>query len=95
MVPLRTGRGGAYLDAAIGACLERIAATGEGNRNVTLYGASVALGQLVAGGALDDATTEALLLDAAVQVGYPAGPARKTIRSGFRRGALRPRRVPA
>lgn len=95
VVPLRSGRRGAYLDAAIQRCLDRVAASGEGNRNVTLWGASVALGQLVAGGALDEAATEALLLEAAAQVGYPAGPARKTIRSGFRRGAMRPRRVPA
>ncbi|MEU7743365.1 bifunctional DNA primase/polymerase [Nonomuraea sp. NPDC049158] len=95
VVPLRTGRRGAYLDAAIRASLHAIAAATEGSRNTTLYGAAVALGQLVAGGALDDTATETLLLDAAARAGHPPGPARTTIRSGFRAGARRPRSVPA
>ncbi|WP_242454794.1 bifunctional DNA primase/polymerase [Bailinhaonella thermotolerans] len=95
VVPLRDGRRGAYLDSAVRSCLDRIAAAGEGERNTTLWGASAALGQLVAGGALDEAGTEALLLATAADVGLPAAEARRTIRSGFRRGALRPRKVPA
>jgi len=93
-VPLRSGRRGVYLDTALRNCLDRVTAATDGNRNTTLWGASVALGQLVAGGALNEADTEALLIEAALQTGYPANLARKTIRSGFRRGASRPRRVP-
>lgn len=89
------GRRGTYLDAALRGCLERIAASKiTGNRNTTLWGASVALGQLVAGGALDAADTEAQLLEAAERTGLACGEARRTIQSGFRRGALRPRTVP-
>ncbi|GIH93906.1 bifunctional DNA primase/polymerase [Planobispora siamensis] len=95
VLPVLFGRRGAYLDTAIRASLEKINAACEGNRNVTLYGAAASLGQLVAGGALDAASVETLLLEAAARIGYPEGPARKTIRSGFRRGALRPRSVPA
>ncbi|MFC3982469.1 bifunctional DNA primase/polymerase [Streptosporangium jomthongense] len=94
VVELRSGRRGTYLEAAIRSALSAIAAA-NGNLNTTLWGASVALGQLVAGGALDAATTENLLTQAAVTAGHPEAPARRTVRSGFRTGAQRPRRVPA
>ncbi|MEV0826397.1 bifunctional DNA primase/polymerase [Nonomuraea rubra] len=93
-IALRSDRRATYLDAALRNCLDRVTTATHGNRNTTLWGASVALGQLVAGGALDETDTEALLIEAALQTGYPADQARKTIRSGFRRGASRPRRVP-
>jgi hypothetical protein len=95
VVELATGRRGPYLDAAINASVNAISAAPDGQGNTTLYGASVALGQLVAGGALDPATTENLLADAATAAGHPEGPARRTIRSGFRAGQQRPRKVPA
>jgi Bifunctional DNA primase/polymerase, N-terminal len=95
LVEVATGRRGPYLHAAIQASLEAIAAAPQGRRNTTLYGAAVALGQLVAGGALDAATTEELLVNAATRTGQPEGPSRRTIRSGVRAGANRPRRVGA
>ena len=95
VVELGTGRRAAYLDAAIRPSLAAIAAASEGTLNATLFGASVALGQLVAGGSLDDATTEDLLVRAAVAAKHPAGAARRTVRSGFRIGAKRPRSVAA
>ncbi|GAA2631047.1 bifunctional DNA primase/polymerase [Actinomadura fulvescens] len=95
VVNLATGRRGAYLDAAITASLNAIAAAPQGRRNATLYGAAVALGQLVAGGALDAAATEDLLLNAATGTGLAEMAALRTIRSGFRTGANRPRKVPA
>ncbi|GII20843.1 bifunctional DNA primase/polymerase [Planosporangium mesophilum] len=94
-VELGTGRQAAYLDAAIGHSLDAIAAAPDGTLNRTLYGAAVALGQLVAGGALDAADTEELLLRAAVAKGHPVAGARRTIHSGFRAGANRPRSVAA
>ncbi|WP_219471263.1 bifunctional DNA primase/polymerase [Nonomuraea rhizosphaerae] len=94
-IAVHAGQRGAYLEAAIRGCLARITAAREGERNTTVWGASVALGQLVAGGALDEAETEALLLQAAMQAGLSEHAARKTICSGFRRGATRPRHVPA
>ena len=94
-VQLGTGRRAAYLDTAIRRSLDAIGAAPDGALNRTLYGASVALGQLVAGGALDADDTEALLLDAATRARHPAGPARRTIRSGFRAATSRPRALTA
>ncbi|MEU9843232.1 bifunctional DNA primase/polymerase [Actinomadura sp. NPDC048032] len=94
-VRLSTGNRGAYLNKALTASLNAIADAPEGRRNATLYGAAVALGQLVAGGALDPDDTEQLLTAAAVRAGLAPMPARRTIRSGFRAGTQRPRSVPA
>ncbi|GHH61898.1 DNA primase [Streptosporangium violaceochromogenes] len=96
VVALRPGRRGAYLNAAIRASLTALAATtAHTNRNATLYGAAVALGQLVAGGALPAGEVTDLLTDAAVRTGLTEQEARRTIASGLRAGARRPRSVPA
>jgi hypothetical protein len=67
------------------------------NANASLYVASVALGQLVAGGALSHDEAAAALRSAAgkhVAVGaYSARQAAQTIASGIRVGANRPRQV--
>ncbi|MES9606172.1 bifunctional DNA primase/polymerase [Actinomadura sp. NPDC000929] len=94
-VRLATGNRGAYLNRALTASLNAIADAPQGRRNATLYGAAVALGQLVAGGALDLDDTEQLLTAAAVRAGLAPMPSRRTIRSGFRAGTQRPRSVPA
>jgi hypothetical protein len=94
-VTLGAGRRAAYLDAAISRSLAAITDAPAGTLNRTLYGASVALGQLVAGGALAANDAEALLLRAAVEAGHPIGSATRTIRSGFRAGTHRPRSVAA
>lgn len=67
----------------------------DGRLNATLYGGAVALGQLVAGGALDETSTADLLASAAIGKGHPERAARNTIRSSFRAGANRPRSVAA
>ncbi|WP_260727376.1 bifunctional DNA primase/polymerase [Dactylosporangium roseum] len=88
------GRQTKFLNKAITASLAAIAAAGAPNSGIlnnVVWGAAVSLGQLVAGGALNEHDTEELLLAAAVAAGHPAAGARKTIRSGFRRGAERPR----
>ncbi|WP_329087927.1 bifunctional DNA primase/polymerase [Streptosporangium sp. NBC_01469] len=95
VLTLSPGRRGSYLDTATRASLEAIAAAPEGSLNLTLWGAAVSLGQLVAGGALNATATEDLLTEAAVRAGHPETAARRTIRSGFRKGANRPRSVPA
>ncbi len=94
-VDLATGHRGAYLGKAVTASLDALAAAPEGRRNATLYGAAVALGQLVAGGALDPDDTEQLLTAAALRTGLAERAARRTVRSGFRAGTQRPRSVPA
>jgi bifunctional DNA primase/polymerase-like protein len=98
-VQLATARRSSYLDAAIRAETERVALPDEGQRNLNLYKAAVALGQLVAGGALTDSEVRAVLGGAAagqIAAGaYTAREADKTIGSGLRAGAKRPRQVAA
>jgi Bifunctional DNA primase/polymerase, N-terminal len=93
-VPLTvTDRRGAYLRAALGREAEHVRAAPAGRRNAVLWGAAVALGQLVAGGDLTADTVTEVLEQAAIGAGLKPYEARPTIRSGLRRGAQRPRRV--
>jgi hypothetical protein len=94
-IPLRAGRAGAFLSAAVDGEIRRVTGSGPHGHNTALYRAAVALGQLVAGGALDPADVTTWLTDAAAQVGQPPGEARRTIASGLRAGAKRPRSVAA
>jgi hypothetical protein len=93
-VPLAADRRGSFLRAAITGELERITGAPD-HHNDALYRASVALGQLVAGGALDPDATAQALEHAGVSAGLRPAAARRTIASGFRAGAKRPRTVAA
>ncbi|MEV5425848.1 hypothetical protein [Streptomyces sp. AC04842] len=75
--------------------MERVTGSGPHEHNNALYIASVALGQLVAGGELSEAEVADWLLMAALQVGQDGREARRTIGSGLRAGARRPRTVAA
>jgi hypothetical protein len=92
-------RGGRYLQAALDAEMARVEGAVKGQRNQKLYEAAVALGQLVAGGALAEAEVRELLLRAAAghlaTGAYSPHTAEGTITSGLRAGAKRPRRVAA
>jgi hypothetical protein len=93
-VPLAAcDRRGSYLHAAVTAELERVTSAPAGARNTALYRASVALGQLVAGGALAEQEVTAWLADAAHQVGQRPGEAARTIASGMGAGTKRPRTI--
>ncbi|MDT3395222.1 bifunctional DNA primase/polymerase [Streptomyces sp. B1866] len=93
-VPLSAGtRRGAYLSAALTAEAERVRRAQRGNRNNALYLAAVALGQLIAGGELGAVDVTDWLTAAALGVGLAEPEARKTIASGLRAGARRPRTV--
>ena len=93
----REGRVGRYLHAAITAETARVTDAAAGQRNACLYIAAVALGQLVAGGALPEHEARAVLLDAAgrhLALGaYSPRQAEQTITSGLRAGARRPRTI--
>ncbi|WFE30852.1 bifunctional DNA primase/polymerase [Solwaraspora sp. WMMD791] len=98
-VDLGSGRRAAYLTAAIRNQIDHLTAAPEGQRNHALYLSAVALGQLVAGGALTDSDVRAALEPAARSL-----PGRtpltdreiaRTITSGLRAGAHRPRTVAA
>lgn len=96
-VQIGSARRSSYLDAAIRMECERVHNAPDHQRNAYLYAAALALGQLVAGGALSAEEHEQVLLTAAWQhiaVGaYSERQARQTIASGLRKGANRPRQV--
>ncbi|MET9597446.1 bifunctional DNA primase/polymerase [Streptomyces sp. NPDC006459] len=92
-VVLGADRHARWLQAAINGELKRVAESADHEHNNALYVASVALGQLVAGGELTDADVTAWLTDAAHNVGQGEREARATIASGLRAGARRPRTV--
>jgi Bifunctional DNA primase/polymerase, N-terminal len=94
-VALRAGRAGAFLRTAVECEIARVTGSGPHEHNTALYRAAVALGQLAAGGALDPGQVTAWLIHAAEQVGQRPGEARRTIASGLRAGAKRPRSVAA
>ncbi|MEV6757300.1 bifunctional DNA primase/polymerase [Streptomyces sp. NPDC051214] len=91
-VPLvANGRRGAYLAAAVNAEMARVSEAHEGNRNNALYQASVALGQLVAGRELGATYVHERLAEVARRAHLDEGAARRTIASGLRAGARKPR----
>ncbi|GAA3158514.1 hypothetical protein GCM10010466_56580 [Planomonospora alba] len=92
---LPSDRRGAFLRAAITGELERLTAAPVGERNRTLYLAATALGQLVAGGALDESEVTTLLGQGGVAIGLSPAETRLTIASGLKNGARRPRTVAA
>ncbi|MBA2950332.1 bifunctional DNA primase/polymerase [Streptomyces himalayensis] len=95
-IPLTTrDRRGKFLNAALNGELARVTGSGEHQHNNALYIASVALGQLVAGGELDAHEVTERLVEAALSVGQGEREARRTIASGLRAGANRPRKVAA
>ncbi|MEV7322850.1 bifunctional DNA primase/polymerase [Streptomyces sp. NPDC093970] len=85
----------AFLRSAINGEIERVTNSGPHEHNNSLYVAAVALGQLAAGGELSEADVTGWLLTAALQVGQGEREARRTIASGLRAGARRPRTVAA
>ncbi|WRZ22451.1 bifunctional DNA primase/polymerase [Streptomyces sp. NBC_00243] len=89
------GRRTAFLRAAVDGEVHRVTGSGEDQHNHSLFIASVALGQLVAGGELNVAEVTSWLLTDALQVGQGEREARRTIASGLRTGARRPRTVAA
>ncbi|UNO40713.1 bifunctional DNA primase/polymerase [Streptomyces sp. MST-110588] len=95
-VPLTArDRRGRFLNAAVNGELARVTGSAAHQHNNALYIASVALGQLVAGGELDAYEVTEKLTEAALSVGQGEREARRTIASGLRAGANRPRQVAA
>jgi hypothetical protein len=84
-------RHSAYLRAAVDGEVQRVTRAHTGNRNNALYQASVALGQLVAGRELSEAEVTDWLASAAVGVGLAEPDVGRTVASGLRAGAKRPR----
>lgn len=82
-----------YLASAVAGEVQRVMRAVEGNRNNALYQASVALGQLVAGGELAASDVTTKLVAEAVGKGLHESDARRTVVSGLRAGARKPRTV--
>lgn len=81
----------AYASTALAREAEAVAGAPEGQRNHTLNAAAFSLSTLVASGALDYTTVRDTLLQAAASVGLSHTEALRTIGSGFRGGATKPR----
>ena len=86
-----TGNGaGKWARAALDAELAKLAGVREG-RNNALNNAALALGQIVAGGYLDESEVVQALTTVAESIGLDAGEITPTIRSGLAAGAKSPR----
>ncbi len=83
-----------YGKAALDEEIARVALASEGTRNDTLNRAAFALGQLVAGGEVDQVDAWRSLEGAASAAGLPINESGKTIRSGFQAGLAEPRKAP-
>lgn len=87
-----------YAAHALAGELDRIASAKPGQRNHTLFLASIAIGQLAAAGLVDEYEAKQRLLNAAgshVSAGaYTRHQAQQTIASGLERGLREPRRLP-
>lgn len=88
-----TDRRARYVRSALEREANHVRTAPPGQGNAALWGAAVALGQLVAGGGLTEDVVTDVLEQAAVDRGRDHGEALATIRSGLRRGAQRPRKV--
>ncbi|MFY1657688.1 bifunctional DNA primase/polymerase [Micromonospora sp. WMMD1274] len=95
VVDLGTGRAGGYVRAAVAREVDRVTTAPDGERNRALYIAAVALGQLVAGGALGADDAQSVLEQAGFDAGLRTAEAYRTVRSGLAAGSKRPRTVAA
>ncbi|WP_344169967.1 bifunctional DNA primase/polymerase [Pilimelia columellifera] len=84
-----------YVAAAVRRQLTHLSGAAQGQRNHALFVSAVALGQLVAGGALPEHDARVLLEGAARAVGLGESETVRTVASGLRVGAMRPRAVAA
>jgi putative DNA primase/helicase len=81
-----------WAEAALKDELARILAAPDGNRNATLNRAAFSLGQIIAGGMLDEARVVSRLTGAAQSSGLDASETAATIASGLAAGMATPRR---
>lgn len=98
---LPNSRAGRWVGAALAAEVARVADAPGGAHNAELYAAARILGELVAGGALPEQQVRDLLRSAAAGLANASrcsctpGAIERTITSGLRAGARRPRQVAA
>ena len=102
VIPRLSGsRAGRWVGAALAAEVARVTGAAGGAHNAELYAAARILGELVAGGALPEQHVRDALRSAAAGLanttgcGCTPGAIERTITSGLRAGARRPRQVAA
>ena len=83
-----------YGQKALDSEIAELSATPEGSRNAQLNKTAFSLGQLVAGGELDQDQVEVSLMAAAVDIGLNESEARQTVKSGMGSGGQKPRTAP-
>ncbi len=86
--------GTAYGRAALAQEIATLTKTSKGGRNTQLNKSSFSVGQLVAGGELDQGQVEASLRAVAESIGLSESEARPTIKSGMDAGFKQPRTAP-
>lgn len=86
--------GAGYAKAALDKELDILARTREGGRNEQLNRSAFSLGQLVAGGALDESDVVGKLESVALAIGLDERETKRTIESGLTKGKTHPRGVP-
>lgn len=84
----------AYGAKALAGEIVNLSNAGEGGRNNALNLAAMRMGQLIAGGEIDEGHVLNSLLVAACTIGLKETEARKTIQSGFQAGFREPRKAP-
>ncbi len=92
--PARVPSGASYAQTALLRESSAVRSAPEGTRNDTLNRAAFNLGQLAAGGALDAGEVESELLASAKLAGLDEREAVRTIASGMKAGAEKPRSAP-
>lgn len=80
-----------YGQAALTQEIVRLSAVREGERNAALNESAFAMGQLIAGGELNEGQARTALLSTALALGLGHQEATKTIESGFKGGISEPR----
>jgi hypothetical protein len=90
-LPVAPGRATAYGAAALRRELGELSTAVKGTRNASLNRSAFALGQLVASGALEEASVTDALMDAGLGLGLGERECERTIASGIRAGLEQPR----
>jgi putative DNA primase/helicase len=83
--------GEAYGRAALRTAVERIRNVGDGSRHDAIYREAAAIGELAAGGVLEEAAAFDALVSAGLATGKPLAEVERTVRDGMEKGKLQPR----
>lgn len=92
--PSSDSRAEKYARAALEKAVAAVVRAADGSRNQTLNDEAYSLGQLIGGGALDEAEAREALRRAAIGAGLTEEETRKTIESAIEAGRAKPRGVP-